>query len=165
MSISTCIYAGFTLCVWTVCNHKSQKAFRQPWNICWACHLIFPLLHAGHGLYSSISTLYQGSQQQGIILSCDILSTQSVLACKSTLVPTGQSQEISVGCLLRYVCITISTSKLQNGAPMCCDFVTCRLCTILVHYMRMCDHLQADWWYKNVTTLKICEIWIVRCKT
>jgi hypothetical protein len=103
-----------------------------------------PEKYAGHGLYSSISTLYQGSQQQGSILSYDILSTQSRLACECTQVPTGQGQEISVGCLLVYMYITISTSKLLNDAPMCCDFVTCRLCTILVHYILMCYHLQAD---------------------
>lgn len=147
LNISTCISAGFTLCVWTVCNYKSQKAFGQPWKICWACHLIFPLLHAGHGLYPSISTLYQGSQQQGSVLSYDILSTQSRVACEYTQVPTGQGQKISVGCLLMYMYlyITLSTSKLLNGAPMCCDFVTWRLCTILVHYMHVCDHCQADW--------------------
>ena len=73
LNVATHRYTRLTLCVWTVSSHTSQKAFGQPWKICWACHLIFPLLHAGHGLYSSISTLYQGSQQQGSILSYDLI--------------------------------------------------------------------------------------------
>lgn len=97
--------------------------------MCWACHLLFFLLHVGHGLYLSTSTLYQGSQQQGSILSYEMI----VKFYQPSQGKYGNALEWLLAKIIKYpwflvmhVYITFSTCKILNVAPIRCDFVMCR---------------------------------------